>query len=79
MVDRTTNRQRCLYSVLSTIIFLFFPGHRVLVLPSLLLSIYCSVHHYFPLLSWSSCFGVAQSFVVYKNNGGQNTIYTTKD
>jgi hypothetical protein len=23
------------------------------------------VHHYFPLLSWSSCFGVAQSFVVY--------------
>ena len=55
----------CLYSVLSTIIFLFFPGHRVLVLPSLLLSIWCSVHHYFPLLSCSSCFGVAQSFVVY--------------
>jgi hypothetical protein len=27
------------YGVLSTIIFLFFPGHRVLVLPSLLLSI----------------------------------------
>jgi hypothetical protein len=22
-------------------------------------------HHYFPLLSWSSCFGVVQSFVVY--------------
>jgi hypothetical protein len=55
----------CLYGVLSTIIFLFFPGHRVLVLLSLLLSIWCSVHHYFPLLSWSSCFGVAQSFVVY--------------
>jgi hypothetical protein len=55
----------CLYSVLSTIIFLFFPGHRVLVLPSLLLSIWCSVHHYFPLLSWSSCVSVAQSFVVY--------------
>ena len=55
----------CLYSVLSTIISPFFPGHRVLVLPSLLLSIWCSVHHYFPLLSWSSWFGVAQSFVVY--------------
>jgi hypothetical protein len=55
----------CLYGVLSTIISLFFPGHRVLVLTSLLLSIWCSVHHYFPLLSWSSCFGVAQSFVVY--------------
>ena len=55
----------CLYSVLSTIIFPFFPGHRVLVLPSLLFSIWCSVHHYFPLLSWSSWFGVAQSFVVY--------------
>ena len=55
----------CLYGVLSTIIFLFFPGHRVLVLPSLLLSIWCSVHHYFPLLSWSSCVSVAQSFVVY--------------
>ena len=54
-----------LYGVLSTIIFPFFPGHRVLVLSSLLLSIWCSVHHYFPLLSWSSCFGVAQSFVVY--------------
>jgi hypothetical protein len=56
----------CLYGVLSTIISPFFPGHRVLVLPSLLLSIWCSVHHYFPILSWSSCFGVAQSFVVYK-------------
>ena len=55
----------CLYGVLSTIIFLFFPGHRVLVLPSLLLSIWCSVHHYFPILSWSSCVSVAQSFVVY--------------
>ena len=55
----------CLYSVLSTIISSFFPGHRVLVLPSLLLSIWCSVHHYFPLLSWSSCVSVAQSFVVY--------------
>jgi hypothetical protein len=55
----------CLYGVQSTIIFPFFPGHRVLVLLSLLLSIWCSVHHYFPLLSWSSCFGVAQSFVVY--------------
>jgi hypothetical protein len=32
-----------------------------LVLLSLLLPIWCSVHHYFPLLSWSSCFGVAQS------------------
>jgi hypothetical protein len=29
------------------------------------LSIWCSVHHYFPLLSWSSCVSVAQSFVVY--------------
>jgi hypothetical protein len=38
----------CLYSVLSTIIFLVFPGHRVFVLLSLLLSIWCSVHHYFP-------------------------------
>ena len=55
----------CLYGVLSTIISPFFPGHRVLVLPSLLLSIWCSVHHYFPLLSWSSCVSVAQSFVVY--------------
>jgi hypothetical protein len=55
----------CLYGVLSTIIFPFFPGHRVLGLLSLLLSIWCSVHHYFPLLSWSSCFGVAKSFVVY--------------
>jgi hypothetical protein len=42
-----------------------FPGHRVLVLLSLLLSIWCSVHHYFPLLSWSSCISVAHSFVVY--------------
>jgi hypothetical protein len=55
----------CLYGVLSTIISPFFPGHRVLVLPSLLLSIWCTFHHYFPLLSWSSCFGVAQTFVVY--------------
>jgi hypothetical protein len=55
----------CLYSVLCTIIYLFFPGHRVLVLLSLLLSIWCSVHHYLPLLSWSSCVSVAQSFVVY--------------
>ena len=55
----------CLYGVLSTIISPFFPGHRVLVLPSLLLCIWCSVHHYFPLLTWSTCFGVAQSFVVY--------------
>ena len=53
----------CLYSVLSTIIFPFFPGHRVLVLPSLLLSIWCSVHHYFHLLSWSSYVSVAQSLV----------------
>jgi hypothetical protein len=66
MVDRTLYTQHCcVYSVLSTIISPFFPGHRVLVLPSLLLSIWCSVHHYFPLLSWSSCFGFAQSFVVY--------------
>jgi hypothetical protein len=55
----------CLYGVLSTIMSPFFPGHRVLVLLSLLLSISCSVHHYFLLLSWSSCFGVALSFVVY--------------
>jgi hypothetical protein len=44
---------------------LFFPGHRMLVLLSLLLSIWCSVHHYFPLLSWSSYVSVAHSFVVY--------------
>jgi hypothetical protein len=54
----------CLYSVLSTIIFLFFPGHRVLVLPSLLLSIWCSVQE-------------NQNTMIRKeggNNGGQNTI-----
>ena len=55
----------CLYGVLSTIIFLFFPGHRVLVLPSLLLSIWCSVYHYFPLLSWSSCVSVAVFCCLY--------------
>jgi hypothetical protein len=36
-----------------------------LVLPSLLLCIWCSVHHYFLLLSWSSCVSVAQYFVAY--------------
>jgi hypothetical protein len=38
----------CVYGVLSTIISSFFPGHRVLVLLSILLPIWCSVHHYFP-------------------------------
>jgi hypothetical protein len=47
MVDRTPV-VCCLSGVMSTIIFPFFPGHRVLVLHSLLLSIWCSVHHYFP-------------------------------
>jgi hypothetical protein len=37
----------CLYGVLSTIISPFFLGYRVFVLPRLLLSIWCSVHHYF--------------------------------
>jgi Na+-transporting NADH:ubiquinone oxidoreductase subunit NqrB len=56
----------CLYGVLCTIISPFFPGHRVLVLLSLLLSIWCSVHHYVPLLSWTR--------KEEENNGGQNTI-----
>jgi hypothetical protein len=54
MMDRTPYRQQKtgqhqnkmtrkeLYGVMSTIISPFFPGHRVLLLPSLLLSIWCS-------------------------------------
>jgi hypothetical protein len=78
----------CLYSVLSTIISPSFPGHRVLVLLSLLLSIWCSVHHYFPLLSVDRTIYTQQKTEQHQNtltrkeggnNGGQNTIYTTKN
>jgi hypothetical protein len=59
----------CLYGVLSTIISPFFPGHRVFVLPSLLLSIWCSYRQQKTVQH--------QNTMTRKeggNNGGENTI-----
>jgi lipopolysaccharide export LptBFGC system permease protein LptF len=90
MVDRTLNTQQnyrvlvlpvfcCVYSVLSTIIFPFFPGHRVLCC-----SVFCCVYSVLSTIIFLFflghrvlVLGQHQNTITRKegeNNGGQNTI-----